>query len=68
MTKLTQTYKMGKMVAEILEAYKLRIERANEAHKQRLELGISAEQSEQSLKIELEHIEDMHDILLTKIK
>jgi len=51
---------------EILEARKLRIERAEQAHKQRLELGIKAEQSEQSLKIELEHIEDMYDILINK--
>jgi len=58
MTKLTQE--------EILEAHKLRIKRAEQGHKQRLELGISAEQSEQSLKIELEHIEDMYDILINK--
>ncbi len=58
MTKLTQE--------EILEARKLRIERAEQNHKQRLELGIKAEQSEQSLKIELEHIEDMYDILINK--
>ena len=58
MTKLTQE--------EILEARKLRIERAEQGHKQRLKLGIKAEQSEQSLKIELEHIEDMYDILINK--
>ncbi len=58
MTKLTQE--------EILEAHKLRIERANEAHKQRLLVGINAEQSEQSLEMELEHIEDMYDILINK--
>ena len=51
---------------EILEARKLRIERAEQGHKQRLKLGINAEQSEQSLKIELEHIEDMYDILINK--
>jgi hypothetical protein len=49
-----------------LEAHKLRIERAEQGHKQRLKLGINAEQSEQSLKIELEHIEDMYDILINK--
>lgn len=35
------------------------IEKAHKAHQHRLELGICEEKSLQSLKIELEHIEDL---------
>jgi len=42
------------------------IEIAKKAHEFRISLGLCKIHSEQSLKIELEHIEDMYDILTIK--